>query len=48
MKALILAAGFGERLGPITRSMIIAHVRTVIWPLNSVRAVQNEFNPVSE
>ena len=35
-------------VGPITRSMIIAHVRTVIWPLNSVRAVQNEFNPVSE
>ncbi len=34
-------------VGPITRSMIIAHVRTVIWPLNSIRAVENEFKEIT-
>ena len=31
-------------IGPIPRSMIIAHVRQVIWPLNAIRPVTNEFN----
>ena len=31
-------------IGPIPRSMIVAHVRTVIWPLNAVRGVANEFD----
>ena len=31
-------------IGPIPRSMIVAHVRTVIWPLNAVRDVANEFD----
>ncbi len=35
-------------VGPIPRSMIIAHVRTVIWPLNSIRAFENEFTAVTE
>ncbi len=35
-------------VGPIPRSMIIAHVRTVIWPLNSIRAVENEFTAITE
>ena len=35
-------------IGPIPRSMIIAHVRTVIWPFNSIREVANENNPVAE
>ena len=29
-------------IGPIPRSMIIAHVRQVIWPLNAIRPVKNE------
>ena len=35
-------------VGPIPRSMIIAHVRTVIWPLTSIRAVENEFTAVTQ
>ncbi len=35
-------------LGPIPRSMILAHVRTVIWPLNKIRGVENEFVPATE
>ena len=35
-------------VGPISRNMIIAHVRTVIWPLSNVRAVENEFTEVTE
>ncbi|MBQ4435871.1 MAG: signal peptidase I [Clostridia bacterium] len=35
-------------IGPIPRNMIIAHVQTVIWPLNAIRNVQNEFVKVGE
>ena len=35
-------------IGPIPRSMVIAHVRTVIWPLNSIREVVNENTEVTE
>ena len=33
-------------IGPIPRSMIVAHVRTVIWPLNAIRNVENEYTKV--
>ena len=35
-------------IGPIPRSMIIARVTTVIWPLNVLRSVDNEFTAVKE
>ena len=35
-------------IGPIKRSMIIAHVTAVIWPLNKIRTVENEFVTVAE
>ena len=35
-------------IGPIPRSMILAHVRTVIWPLGSIRGVANEFQAIGE
>ena len=35
-------------VGPIPRSMIVAHVRTVIWPLNAIRGVANENTVVQE
>ncbi len=35
-------------VGPIERGMIEAHVRTVIWPLSSIREVKNEFVAAGE
>ncbi len=35
-------------IGPIPRSMIVAHVHNVIWPLSSIREVNNENIPVNE
>jgi len=35
-----------NKVGPISRSMIEAHVQTVIFPLNRIRTVQNEFKTV--
>ena len=35
-------------IGPISRSMILAHVRAVIWPLNVARGIPNESAAVGQ
>ena len=35
-------------IGPIPRSMILAHVRAVIWPLNAARGIPNESAAVGQ